>query len=781
MSFRTVSLGLLAAGVVAAIFAYLPAPISRAQFSSSSASSQTALSCCSGTVAPRELDFPYYNLTDGYVSTLYLASDSPKPIDLTVAIRGLAAQMLFLAETIQPEQKLSIDLASAVTKLGGDPTETYAQGSDAPVIAEVTLEFQGRQHKLPQPLTFTPYEAKVLSINQLLLGIGTDPAQAPEGGITILGAGASPALIATGRIVDPATGFSSTIEFLLPEFERASALHAAGLPVGVPSKDSPFAGAGDFTPRVVVRNLLSTPQQVTITVEYPQPPPPTQPSPTTATPSPQTSGTTVEHVIPRPPVPGDKNDHPEWGPGTGGRTGMYTLAPLTVAGYSTEDFSLAAVMSQLPLPLPFCSIRIQYSGAPGSMEAEVSSVEVHSNLVVDARVENEGNGWAGSGANPWHLDSNTESILFLTNESGKPARIGLSVAAGGIHYYLTELKLQPHETRAINLRSLRDAQVADFKKNQIPADATDGVITWVRLDNLPVMGRLMVIRRGQGMASSYDCCICSCPNSFQAVEVPNNGGYGFAFLPGAAENFSATAVYVDCNDSPYYYDVTDVATWMSSSTSIATVETYGDSSPGLMTAVAVGQTTISAFYWDAQYTYDYSSGSCQATQVQENGYCPITVENSGCGDDRDTIISEYYNYPTQWPNPYIPICSDFTNSGHTSDFTFAELNVNQTYNWAILLQGFLNGLQATRNTYGSPMTLNSGYREPAENADVGGAPASQHVFGDAADIASDSTTWKMLAHDANVEGACVEPESESGSAHVHMDWRGTCPSGWTGN
>jgi len=71
--------------------------------------------------------------------------------------------------------------------------------------------------------------------------------------------------------------------------------------------------------------------------------------------------------------------------------------PLTVAGYSREDFSLAPAPSQFPLPLPFCSIRIQYSGAPGSMEAEVSSVEARSDLVVDARVENEGNGWAGSG------------------------------------------------------------------------------------------------------------------------------------------------------------------------------------------------------------------------------------------------------------------------------------------------------------------------------------------------------------------------------------------------
>ncbi|MGH9395309.1 MAG: hypothetical protein ACRD18_00445 [Terriglobia bacterium] len=47
-------------------------------------------------------------------------------------------------------------------------------------------------------------------------------------------------------------------------------------------------------------------------------------------------------------------------------TGQYVLSPITVAGYSTEDVSLSAVMSELPLPLPFCSIRIQYSGAPGS-------------------------------------------------------------------------------------------------------------------------------------------------------------------------------------------------------------------------------------------------------------------------------------------------------------------------------------------------------------------------------------------------------------------------------
>ncbi len=60
-------------------------------------------------------------------------------------------------------------------------------------------------------------------------------------------------------------------------------------------------------------------------------------------------------------------------------------------------------------------------------------------------------------------------------------RIGFSVTAGGIHYYLTKLQLQGHETRAIDLRKLRDAQTPDFQGNKIPANAVGGSVTWICL------------------------------------------------------------------------------------------------------------------------------------------------------------------------------------------------------------------------------------------------------------------------------------------------------------
>lgn len=47
-----------------------------------------------------------------------------------------------------------------------------------------------------------------------------------------------------------------------------------------------------------------------------------------------------------------------------------------------------------------------------------------------------------------------------------------------------------------------------------------------------------------------------------------------------------------------------------------------------------------------------------------------------------------------------------------------------------------NVLQPLRDAWGKPLKVNSGYRCKALNAAVGGVPASQHVKGEAADIAA---------------------------------------------
>ena len=48
----------------------------------------------------------------------------------------------------------------------------------------------------------------------------------------------------------------------------------------------------------------------------------------------------------------------------------------------------------------------------------------------------------------------------------------------------------------------------------------------------------------------------------------------------------------------------------------------------------------------------------------------------------------------------------------------------------------INLLQPVRDIYGKPMYINSGFRSPEVNKAVGGSPDSQHMKGEAADVAS---------------------------------------------
>ena len=45
-------------------------------------------------------------------------------------------------------------------------------------------------------------------------------------------------------------------------------------------------------------------------------------------------------------------------------------------------------------------------------------------------------------------------------------------------------------------------------------------------------------------------------------------------------------------------------------------------------------------------------------------------------------------------------------------------------------------LEPLREAWGAPLTISSGYRCPEVNAGVGGVPTSQHVLGEAADVAA---------------------------------------------
>ena len=407
-----------------------------------------------------------------------------------------------------------------------------------------------------------------------------------------------------------------------------------------------------------MRNLTGSPQQVTLTVEYPTPP---APSPTAR---PTTDVAAAEPT-----------------------TQLWTLAPISLSAYSTVDVALDSAFASLPLPLPYCSIRIQYSGAPGSVIAEVASVESNNDLVIDSRVANEGDGWAGSGGNPWHLDAETESILFLTNLSDRPAPIGFHVQAHGVHYYVDDLILEARETRAIDLRKLRDAQKPDFYKNKIPADATDGSVVWVRIGNVAVMGQMVVLQRHKGLASNYHCSMCQCGSyllPWALVVTPS----GATINVNSSRQFDATASYVDCYGNVYPETGHHGFGWWPDPPGVAAV-----SADGYVTGVSGGTTTINALFIDCgkwQYDYFYDCCNCKydnspvgATplNVKALDHFNISVNSTPVSGETNSVVSgQSAQVKVEAIDNFGAVFTAYRGTAHfSSGDTVAALPANYTY------------------------------------------------------------------------------------------------------
>jgi len=766
--------------------------LSRAQTQQSGATP-----CCGqpDETAPREIDFPYYSLRDGFNSTLLLVNDSPKPLDLVLAVHSASGQTVLVPTmTIQPQQKLPIDLRNLLTQLAADTAGDFGEGSLAiqlktstmplgasltvsdpagrmvlqpnmvnkspglthlprelhglwwgiggprdarimvsntsakAVLADVHLDFLGEQHA-SAPLSFQPHETKVLSISALLAGSGLSPAGATNGGISIVPRGGEPALIAQGTIGDPMTGFSAAINFPPAQLPQASALHASGVPIGTPTPDSPFAGLGTFFPHVIVRNLSPTPQTVAITVEYPG------------------EAGTEETILP----------------------------PWQIAAYSTHVIPLEPVFSELPLPLPFCSIRIQHSGPPGSAIAEVASVEIGGDMVISSHVVSEDDPWAGSGSYLWQLGEGRESVLFLTNIGDREVAIGFRVQAEGVAFFLTNFRLEPHETRAINLRELRDQQEADFLGNVIPAQATQGSVAWIRADLVPVMGALLMLDGRSSAADVSPSYSCNCPCSFTGtvrVINPNATTTRYMVYVGESKNFGAQAYMTDCGVSYFWLNVTSDSrtNWSSQWSGIASVN--NSTSKGRVTGNAPGETTIKAVHTGKDFL---SSLFCSPKDKTGTGTINVQVNNK-CYDVRDQITEEYRTYDVGW----FPVCSYYTQTAHSYYFSFGEFNTGN-YSWALVKRPLViaassgYGLDRWRELYGGPRIINSAYRNPVRNASVGGKRDSRHQHGDAVDLRNQTGTaaeWDSMYRTAGDAGADYrEPVSDSGLGHVHADWR----------
>jgi hypothetical protein len=104
------------------------------------------VACCGqpDSTAPREIDFPFFSLRDGFNSSLLLVSDSPKPMDLTVAVRGLMGETVLAPMSIEPQEKLAVDVRSLLEEQKADVNGAFAEGSIAVYFIGTIMPLAGQ-------------------------------------------------------------------------------------------------------------------------------------------------------------------------------------------------------------------------------------------------------------------------------------------------------------------------------------------------------------------------------------------------------------------------------------------------------------------------------------------------------------------------------------------------------------------------------------------------------------------------------------------------------------
>ena len=238
------------------------------------------------------------------------------------------------------------------------------------------------------------------------------------------------------------------------------------------------------------------------------------------------------------------------------------------------------------------------------------------------------------------------------------------MTASGVHYYLIRFKLAPHETRAINIRELRDTQGADFKGNRIPAGATDGSVNWVRLDSVPVEGRMMVIQKQQGMASNFDCSTCYCPAKYTALAV---APITFGLLPAAYEDMGSTATYYSCNTGTYYYDVTVASTWSSDNTPViqmnSSVRYRAD-------AIAGGTANVMGSFTD-----------CTQFDTNPDFDCPCMSNQDRTASGGGTVVSVKIQTQSN-SNNFVFVGADSSVNGYNTQLAVGLPN-GGSYTWSV--------------------------------------------------------------------------------------------------
>ena len=356
----------------------------------------------------------------------------------------------------------------------------------------------------------------------------------------------------------------------------SSVLNGTGLMLAHPASISAFPNASFFVPYVALKNCSEVSQTASATVQY------------TAAGQPHSQPLPVVNLAPH-------------------DVGMVDFSKLlsSVDGSSIEDAGL----------------KIESSGAPGTLIAEVTSIDRNGTLCVDVPLADIGSGFIGTGAHPFHLDGDSQAVLHLKNLGAKPTTAIVQVLYDGGEFSPELIRLRPDQSVGVDLRQFRDSHDKDVHGHQLPVDFATGQVQWFQHGKESVVGRLVASSPSLGLSASFACGGVCCPPSFYSFDVTPGS------LDGIPEDeFGLTMTETDYTCGQFYgpFNITGYVTCSSTDPSVA--DAYGTT----VEMVDEGTATINIDHWAA--TFERTNFEC------DSGCEPNCVETDNLLRDALTTL-----------------------------------------------------------------------------------------------------------------------------------------------
>lgn len=440
-------------------------------------------------------------------------------------------------------------------------------------IINVTARLS-RDPKISGPLeqiSLNPHQTRVFNVRNDFQN-GSYFMSAKVVGIAITHTGGNSDLKVHGAVMDVPKGYSNVIQFSNPDTAKSSELHGVGLRLGQ------FNGE-ELLPIVVAKNVSGTTATITGKVNYTR---------------------------------------------TNGTTGTIQIGSANLKAGEHRSFNLQQVVNRARNEqIEIAGIEVSYNAAPGTFIVSAQSVGEGLDQAFRVPMYDPYAQVSSTGGYPFRIDGSSTTYAFVKNTTDvEKEYVTYLIWPDGGEYMIGLRTIAPGQTVQIDVRKLRDEQIADERGNLIPSNISEGQIRWTirheefredqPLKKFELVGRSEQVDSANKTSSSYACQNCCQKSSYGFITSSANEGE-----VGDQIQLTAFEGGYDCNGYSYYFQMNaNSVNWSSSNSSTGTI-----SNQGLVTITGAGPLQVGGT-WFVNVTDDYG------------GWCPMLVDPDPPADSK---------------------------------------------------------------------------------------------------------------------------------------------------